>query len=383
MSSGAFLSVLRRPGVARPAAGAVLASLPIGMLGLAVLLLVQRSEGGFATAGLAVGLLGAGTALGMVVQGRLIDRLGQTRVLLTAVAVQAVAIAGLVLAARSGVLGAVLVCAFLGGSCEPQVNASLRALWPTLVPPGLLPAAMTCSSVMFEAPVLAGPLLLTVALPVIGPATAILLCGVLFTGGAVLLATSRASLTWRTGDRKKGLTGALTSRGVRTALLAGAAAGLLIGMVQVSAAALFTDRAGLMYAAISVGSLIGALAWGTRMQGDRPELRLAGLILMCAITTGVAALMTTPVVFAVALFAFGLGLGPTGVLKFSLAARTAPPGHAVEAFTLIAAAGVSAIAAGATVAGAVADRLGPATALTAAATVAVFVAVVLVSRGSR
>ncbi|GAA1639986.1 MFS transporter [Actinoplanes couchii] len=388
MSPGSFLSVFRQPGVCRPAAGAVLASLPVGMLGLAVLLLVQRSEGGFASAGLAVGFLGAGTALGMVVQGRLIDRLGQTRVLLTAAGVQTLAIVGLVLAGNSGVLAAVLVCAFLSGACEPQVNASMRALWPTLVPVPMLPTAMTLSSVMFEAPVLVGPLLLTAALPFTTPATAILLCAALFTGGALLLATSRASRSWQAvrgvpGDRRAGLAGALSSAGVRTALLAGIGHGLVIGMVQVSAAALFTERAGLMYAAISVGSLTGALVWGTRLQGGRPALRIAGLLLLCGLAAGAAALTGTPLVFAGALFVLGLGLGPTGVLKFSLAGRTAPPGRAVEAFTMIAAAGVSAIAAGSTLAGAIADRSGPVTALIAAAAVATTVAAILAARESR
>ncbi|HWS31364.1 MAG TPA: MFS transporter [Actinoplanes sp.] len=440
MPSGAFNAVLRRPGVLRPASGAVIASLPIGMINLAVLLLVQRSEGGFAAAGLAVGMLGAGTAIGMVVQGRLIDRLGQTRVLLTAVAVQALAIGGLVLAGGSGVLAAVLACAFLTGACEPQVNASLRALWPTLVPPALLPTAMTASSVMFEAPVLLGPLLLTAALPVIGPASALLLCATLFTTGAVLLATSPPSLAWRpsrpfhssrfsrasrpepamtphhpqatgnppppasastaghvqaagrgggagrtatvdrAGRRPVVVAGALASAGVRTALIAAAGHGLLLGMVQVSAAAILTDHAGLMYAAISAGSLIGAVALGTRLQGGRPALRMAGLILLCGVAVGLAALTTSPALFAAALFVFGLGLGPTGVLKFSLAGRSAPPGRTVEAFTMIAAASVSAIAAGSTLAGSLADRAGPTAALITAAVLALAATAALISR---
>jgi MFS family permease len=147
LASGIFLSVLRQPGVRRPAAGAVIASLPIGMLGLALLLLVQRSQGRFAPAGLAVGLLGAGTAVGMMVQGRLIDRHGQTPVLLTAAAVQLLGMSGLVLAGRWGASAVVQVCSFLTGACEPQVNASLRALWPTLLPSRLLPAA-GCAAIL-------------------------------------------------------------------------------------------------------------------------------------------------------------------------------------------------------------------------------------------
>lgn len=52
-----YVRVLRRSGVARPALGTAVASLPIGMLGLAVLLLVRQSGGGFAHAGAVVAAL--------------------------------------------------------------------------------------------------------------------------------------------------------------------------------------------------------------------------------------------------------------------------------------------------------------------------------------
>ena len=65
--------------------------------------------------------------------------------------------------------------------------------------------------------------------------------------------------------------------------------------------------------------------------------------------------------------ALGTCLGPAGVLGYSLVGRFAPPGHTVEAFTTITAAGLSAVAVGACVAGAVADRFGTADALMATA----------------
>ena len=380
MASGAFLSVLRQPGARRPTAGAVIASIPIGMLGLAVLLLVQRSQGRFAPAGLAVGMLGAGTALGMTVQGRLIDRFGQTPVLLTAAGAQLLGMTGLVVASRSGAVTAVLVCTFLSGACEPQVNASLRALWPTLVPPRLLPTAMTLSSVLFEAALLLGPLMLTAILLVTGPAAAILLCAMLFAAGTAILATSRASRAWRGAARRNDLVGALASPGVRTALLVAAGHGVIFGVVQVSAAARFIGYAGFMYAAVSVGSLSGALVFGTRLQGGRPAWRMAGLTVLCAIALGAASLAATPVVFAVSLLALGTCLGPAGVLGYSLVGRLAPPGHAVESFTMITAAALSAVAVGATVAGAAADRFGSADALLATAAGALLIALLLIAR---
>ena len=375
-----MFSVLRQPGVGRPVVGAMVASLPVGMLSLAVLLLVQRSQGGFASAGLAVGMLGAGTALGMIVQGRLIDRFGQTPVLLTAAGVQLLGMAGLVLAGRSGAITAVLVCAFLSGAGEPQVNASLRALWPSLVPPRLLPTAMTLSSVLFEAPVLLGPLMLTVLLLITGPGEVIALSAVLFAAGTAILAGTRASRSWRHEGRHGDLLGALVSSGVRTVLLVTAGHGVIIGIVQVSAAARFTGNAGVMYAAVSAGSLSGAVAFGTRLQRGRPAWRLAGLTLLCAIALGGASLAETLLASAVWLFAVGACLGPAGLLGYSVVGRLAPPGHMVEAFTMTTAIALSTIAAGATVAGEIADRTGPAAALLAAAAGAPLIALVVMIR---
>lgn len=99
------------------------------------------------------------------------------------------------------------------------------------------------------------------------------------------------------------------------------------------------------------------------LQGGRPAWRMAGLTVLGAVALGAASLAASPVAFAVSLLALGACLGPVGVLGYGLVGRLAPPGHTVEAFTLVTAAGLSAIAAGATVAGTMADRFGSADAL--------------------
>src|SRR4051794_41899828 len=62
-----------------PLVFSVAGSMPIGMYGLAVLLLVRESNGSFAGAGRVVGAFGLANALGAVVQGRLMGRLGPAR----------------------------------------------------------------------------------------------------------------------------------------------------------------------------------------------------------------------------------------------------------------------------------------------------------------
>jgi MFS family permease len=197
--------------------------------------------------------------------------------------------------------------------------------------------------------------------------------------------TRAGAPTSRTGlareARRNDVIGALASPGVRILLLVAAGHGLVIGVVQVSAAARFTDYAGLMYAALSTGSLSGALVSGTRLQGGgRPAWRLAGLTAVCAVAVGAASLAASPVEFAGSLFVLGSCLGPAGVLGYALTGRLAPPGHTVEAFTMITAAGLSTIAVGATLAGAAADRFGSPDALMATAVGTVLVALLLIAR---
>jgi hypothetical protein len=83
MSSGAqrYRELVSPPGARVPLVASGLGSLAIGMFILAVLLLAREATGSFADAGRVSGAFGAANALGAVAQGRLMDRLGQPRVL--------------------------------------------------------------------------------------------------------------------------------------------------------------------------------------------------------------------------------------------------------------------------------------------------------------
>ena len=76
-----YAALLRLPEARAPLIASALGALPIGMFGLAILLLARDTTGSFASAGRVVAAFGLANALGAVAQGRLMDRLGQTRVL--------------------------------------------------------------------------------------------------------------------------------------------------------------------------------------------------------------------------------------------------------------------------------------------------------------
>ena len=100
-----------------------MASVPIGALSLAMLLLVEARTGQYALAGLVIGALACGIGIGIFGQGRLMDRFGQPAVLVTAVLVQLPTLCVFALALpASSPPWALAVLAFIAGSCEPHVG---------------------------------------------------------------------------------------------------------------------------------------------------------------------------------------------------------------------------------------------------------------------
>src|SRR4051794_7168739 len=135
--------------------------MPIGMFGLAILLLAQDATGSFAIAGSVVGAFGIGNALGAVAQGRLMDRVGQTNVLRVAAVVHAVACGVLVVAALKGAgTGLLYACAAAGGLALPQLPAAMRSLWNTLARDAeQRETAYAMVSIVFEISVITAPAL--------------------------------------------------------------------------------------------------------------------------------------------------------------------------------------------------------------------------------
>src|ERR687897_2526356 len=77
-----YRALFHVPHVRRLVLSGLLARLPMGMVGLALLLLVRERGGSYAAAGAVSGAYFVATAVGAPVAGRVVDRRGQTRILL-------------------------------------------------------------------------------------------------------------------------------------------------------------------------------------------------------------------------------------------------------------------------------------------------------------
>jgi MFS family permease len=362
----AYKRVLSIPAVRLPLIGAVIGRLPFAAQALTVLLLVQGATGSFADAGLVNACYSFGAALGLPTQGRIVDRIGQTRVIATATAVNAVALVGLVLLAKGrSSMPPMCVVAVFAGFAVPPIGVSIRTLWSELVPdPDLRQSAFALDAVTVEVAFIVGPLLAALVIGIASPAAGVLMNVALTILGSSLFAVSRASRSWRGQPHGLGLMGPLRSAGVLTLMGVGLGVGVGVGAVELGMTAVAADDGlrelgGALLATQAAGSLVGGLIYGTRTWRTPGARRLAMLSLVLAITT--IPLVLTPsleATFPLALIS-GLALAPTVSVLYVLLDAVAPTGTATEATGWVLTAFVAGASAGAGLAGAAVHASGP------------------------
>jgi MFS family permease len=356
--------LLSVPGFSRLLLSSVLGRLPSGMYSLAMLLFVHGRTGSFVVAGLAVAAFTlAGALLGPLL-GALVDRIGQTLVLLGAAAGQATLLVVLVTIAQVGApAAAIVVVAALAGAAQPPIAGCIRALWPVLAADGeALETAYALDATTQEVIWTLGPLLVGLAAGLASPATAVLLCAAITIGGTMFFATSTLSRSWRAEEleRERMRAGALASPGLRMLLGTVALAGVVIGAVEIGLPALAVQQgsrwsAGPLLALFSLGSMAGGLLYSARSWRLSLGLRYPMLLLAMAIAVmPLIAVHSLPAVYPLSALA-GLGVAPMLSCQFSLVGALAPAGTATEAFTWHRAATIAGMAAGSALGGSLID----------------------------
>lgn len=389
----AYRTALTTPGAVGPVLFSALGRLPIAMVGLALLLYVQRATGSFAAAG----LVGAGTLIGVsmgaVVQGRIIDRMGATRPLLVASLLFAAAVAGLVTVVETARSTPVTVLlAVTCGLSQPGIEGAARALWGRLLPAGpLRDAGFTYEAISLEVFFILGPALAALLVTVTPWAgTGVVLAAVAMVLGAVGFALSPAVRTEELGPAgpRVGLLGALARPGMRTVALASLGFGLVVGTVEVgvpaaTAAAGSAALGGVLLSAWSVASVLAGVLYSVRPWPRPLHLRMPVLLAAFAVLVGAMSLagpLASLAALVVAMVAAGALITPQ-VTAHSLAVDVVSPGgDAAEGFGWVITAATLGLAGGQSVAGFVVEAVGPYAAFPAGAVAGLVVAGLLWAR---
>jgi MFS family permease len=385
-----YAAVLRAPHVAALIVATLMARFPIGINALAIILYLRAERGSFAVAGVVAGALAAGSGTGAPVQGRLVDRFGQRRVLVPLGLVHGAALGSIVVSAEAGAPTAVLVaCGFLAGFAIPPTSSVLRSMWPTLLrdQPELIPPAYALDSVLIELIFVLGPLLTAVVATVFSPPAALVVSAASVIAGTVMftaLPPSRA-MQPETDRPHAGVLGALASPGVRTLVLTSLPAGIGIGICEVTIPAFSHEMgaaamAGVLLALWSIGSAAGGLAYGALQ--NRPPLNRVHLAVTAGLPVSLLPMAAAPSVpvMALILIPAGMFIAPLLATRNELIGWVAPEGSRTEAYTWPVTAFVGGIAIGSALAGTIVEQASWRTAFLVAAGFAAAGTVVAVSR---
>jgi len=311
----------------------------MGAHGLVLLLFVHQLTGSYTLGGVASGAFALSLALSSPPLGRLIDRYGQTPVLVPLAFAQGAVHLALATAPSDTPAALLLTGAVLTGLLLPPMSAAARALWSDLLDRDVLPAAYALEAAVLEAVYIVGPLVIVGVVASFSLRLALIVNGACVLIGTLWFASSRQSRRWR-GDAEgeRHWAGPLSSRAIRVLLVAvglfGVAVGAMeIGVAAVTSAAGTPSAAGPVLAASGAGSLIGGLLAGRFGPTDRPARRFTWLFLALALGMVPWALAPTPFWLGVAVFVGSIPLAPALATSSAMIGDYAPAGTVTEAFT--------------------------------------------------
>jgi MFS family permease len=358
-----YLEVLRTPGVGRVVAFTAAGRLPFAIVPLSIVLLMRKEAYGYGEIGVVVGAEALAVGVTAAFVGRLVDRVGMSRVVLATGAVTTIALCAETIAILSGATPVLLVAlAALHGASIPPISASMRSLWARLVPEETLESAFAFDAIQLELVFVVGPLIAAGLAAAISPAAGMLLCAGFYLLAALGFATAPVVRAARGAEHvERTRAGALGSPGMRTLVLVGAITAISFGALEVALPA-FAEREGARSAvgplitAWSLGSLVGGLWYGARSWRAPLERRL--VILLALLGLGSAPLAFAPSVGAMAalLVLTGLALAPLATTEYALANVVAPAGTTTEAYSWQIVATVMGAACGSIVAGLLAEH---------------------------
>lgn len=359
-----------------------LGRLPIGVTGLAVLLLVQSATGSFARGGIAAACYVTGLAIVAPALGRVVDRHGPHLVLLGCAILFPSMLALLVLGATRSDLGWLAFVAAAGsGASFPPITVCMRTYFrQVLRDDALLAAAYSAESVLIEVIFILGPLLVALFIALASPAMAVWSSAACALAGTLVFLRSPALRNWHIeAATTRSLLGPLEDgdfvRLVGVVLCFATAFGFLeIGLSAYAIERANAAFAGVLLGIMSAGSAFGGLIYGSRAWHIPLARQFAATLALTAAGLAVLALRWEPWILAAWSLVAGIAIAPALIIQSMLVAKTARPEHSTEAFTWTTSALLAGVGIGLAAGGAMLERLPSSATLAAGAAAALLAA---------
>jgi len=361
-----YRRILALPGAFLFSATGLVGRLPISMQGLGIILLVVDATGSYGYAGSVAGAATIANAVATIVQGRYLDRLGQSRVLPSLILTWGLALALLIASVHGGwPRWTAFALAVVLGLMLPSVGACIRARWShVLHDPRQVQTAYALESVVDEAVFITGPILVTALATAWDPVAGLAAAVVAGVGGTLFLSAQRA--TEPPGHPRAEAVEDRPRMPWRTVLpLAVVALGLgsLFGSAEVTTVAFAQEQGapgitGVLLALWALGSLLAGIITGAIQWTRGPAIRLKVGTVALAVGMAPLGLIGAVWLMGAALFLAGFAIAPSLIATLSLVEQTVPSARLTEGMAFIHTGLAAGLAPGAALSGVVVDAAG-------------------------
>lgn len=336
-----YAEIFRAPGAKGFAAAGFVARMPMAMAPIGIVAMLSQTHGEFWLAGAVSATYALANALFAPQISRVVDRLGQSRVLIPTTLVAVVAFVVLMLAAAQHWPLWTLFVAALAAAVMPSFPAMIRARWSELFRDRPeLNTAFAFESSADELVYIAGASL-SVGLAVALFPEAGLLASTLFLalGGLAFIAQRRTEPRPSAAVAGGGQS-AIRQRPVQIITLALIFVGAIFATAEVSAVAI-TEQLGepgaasLVIGVYAVGSFVVGLIVGALNLKLALEKQLAIALAIIAVTAWPLLFVDSVPMLALAVFASGVAISPTFITAFGLIERRVPAAMLTEGITWV------------------------------------------------
>ena len=322
----------------RFSAAGFIARLPVSMVGIGILMYVEAERGSYTIAGAVSGSISIAGAIGGPVSSRLVDKLGQHRVLPFQIALILVCSTALIILIPSDVPAPYLFIFSIGsGLAYPSIGALVRSRWTALLSSGpILLTAFSIESMIDELIFIVGPTIAAFSSVKLHPAAPQILAMIFLSTGGLWLASMRSTEPPINLNQAKHGKPVIFQNGLIYMWGVHVAIGLFFGAVETTIIA-FTKLAGqpvyggIVMALWAFGSLVGGFVYGGLHLKSPLHKQLIVVSLLLVPETAAMIFIKSISALALLAVAAGIGISPLLIASAGITQRRSPDGRTTEA----------------------------------------------------
>jgi MFS family permease len=362
--SNPYREIFRAPGAKGFAAAGFLARLPLAMAPIGIVAMLSQALGEYWLAGAVSATFALTNALVAPQISRLVDRLGQAKVMVPATIVSVAAFTALIAATNQGWPTWTLFASALLAATMPSIPAMVRARWTEIFRDRPeLNTAFAFESAADELVYIAGASVSVGLSVALFPEAGMLVSTLFLAFGSAAFILQRSTEPRVRPVEHGGGGSAIRQRPVQIITFALIFIGAIFATAEVSAVAITKElgqpgAASLVIGVYAVGSFVVGLIVGALNLKMALQRQLAIAVAIIALTTLPLLVADTVPLLALAVFVSGVAISPTFITAFGLIERRVPEAMLTEGVTWVMTGIGIGMALGAFAAGWVVDNFG-------------------------